>query len=164
MRKIPYQVEILETIGSFFFLNTPRFATRKDIESFSKQSYVFKTYLKGDDIAIQHKDGVAFLSGTVSDESHKLLAREILASLPGITEVISMLKKHDKVAALNNDARLICKVKSTLLLHQSVNAAETEVFANNGIVTLRGKATSTVQKNRRDQESCGQVVFGQKSS
>ena len=82
MRKIPYQVEILETIGSFFSSTPPLFATRTNIESFAKPSYVFKTYLKGDDIAIQHKDGVAFLSGTVSDESHKLLAREILASLP----------------------------------------------------------------------------------
>ena len=135
-------------MASFFSLTTPRFASRTDIESFAKQSYVFKTYLKGDDITIQYKDGVAFLIGTVSDESHKLLAREILASFPGITCVYSMLKEHSEVPALNKDERLISKVKSTLFFHQSVNAAETEVLAKNGIVTLRGKTASTAQKNR----------------
>ena len=148
MRKIPYRVELLETMASFFSFTTPRFASRTDIESFAKQSYVFKTYLKGDDITIQYKDGVAFLIGKVSDESHKLLAREILASFPGITRVYSMLKEHSEVPALNKDEHLISKVKSTLFFHQSVNAAETEVLAKNGIVTLRGKTASTAQKNR----------------
>ncbi len=148
MRKIPNRGELLETMASFFSLTTPRFASRTDVESFAKQSYVFKIYLKGDDITIQYKDGVAFLVGTVSDESHTLLAREILASFPGITHVYSRLKEHNEVPALNKDEQLISKVKATLFFHQSVNAAETEVLAKNGIVTLRGKTASTAQKNR----------------
>ncbi len=82
MRKTTYRKELLETMASLFSLNTPRFASTTDIESSAKQSYVFKTYLKGDDIAIQYKDGVAILIGTVFDESHKLLAQETVHSCP----------------------------------------------------------------------------------
>jgi len=52
------------------------------IESSAKQSYVFKTYLKGDDIKIQSKDGVVTLTGTVAEESHKSLAQETWQDCP----------------------------------------------------------------------------------
>ena len=84
MRKTPYHKELLETMASLFSLSTPLFTSRIDTESCARQSYVFRTYLKGDDITIQYKDGVAVLIGTVSHESHKLLAKETLASLPGV--------------------------------------------------------------------------------
>ena len=53
------------------------------IESSARQSYVFKTYLKDDAINIQSKDGVATLTGTVAEDSHKALAQETVANLPG---------------------------------------------------------------------------------
>ncbi len=146
MRKIPHRRELLETMASMFSLNTIRFASGADVESFARQSYVFKTYLKGDDITIQYKDGIATLIGTVFDESHKLLARETLARLPGVTGVYSKLEEHSQLPALNIDEWLAAKVKSTLLFHQNVNATETEVIADNGTITLRGKAASTAQK------------------
>ena len=108
---------------------------------------MFKTYLKGDDITIQYMDGVAILIGTVFDESHKLLAQETLASLPGVTGVYSKLEDRSEVPALNIDAWLAAKVKSTLLFHQNVNAAETEVIAKKGTIILRGKAASTAKKD-----------------
>ncbi|MFH1976085.1 MAG: BON domain-containing protein [Pseudomonadota bacterium] len=115
------------------------------IESSAKQSYVFKTYLKGDDIKIQSKDGVVSLTGTVSEESHKSLARETVASLPGVKSVDNKLEVKGEVPAAYTDAWLITKVKSTLLFHRNVNATATEIFAKDGTVTLRGKATSTAQ-------------------
>ena len=147
MRKTPYRKELLEAMVSFFSLKTPRSGSRTDVEAFARQSYVFKAYLKDDDITIQYKDGVAILIGTVFDESHKSLARETLASLPGVTGVYSKLEEHGEVAVLNIDAWLAAKVKSTLLFHQNVNAAETEVIARNGNIILRGKAASTAQKD-----------------
>jgi osmotically-inducible protein OsmY len=147
MRKPPNRNELMETMASLFSLNTLLFASRTDIESSAKQSYVFKTFLKGDDITIQHKDGVAILIGSVSEESHKLLARETLASLPGVTGVYSKLEEQWQVPAVNMDAWLAGKVKSTLLFHQSVNAAETEIIAKNGTIILRGKAASSAQKD-----------------
>ena len=55
MRKTPYRLELLETVAHLFSLNIPRLVFRADdlIEASAKQSYVFKTYLRGDDIAIR---------------------------------------------------------------------------------------------------------------
>jgi len=117
------------------------------IESSARESYVFKTYLKGDDIKIQSKDGVVILTGTVSEESHKSLARETVLSLPGVKSVDSKLEIKGEVPAAYSDAWLITKVKSTLFFHRNVRATKTEVFAKDGTVTLRGEATSAAQKD-----------------
>ena len=149
MKKTIYCLALIVTVASLFFVNVSLFASETDdrIESSAKQSYVFKTYLKGDDITIQSKDGVVALTGTVSEESHKSLARETVASLPGVKSVDNKLEVKGEVPAVNTDAWLIAKVKSTLLFHRSVSATETEVLAKDGTVTLRGKTTSTAQKN-----------------
>ena len=79
------------------------FASRtvNPIEALAKQSYVFKTYLKGDDITMQYKGGVVTLTGTVSDESHKLLAQEIISNLPGFKmEFNNMI--IERIASMTN--------------------------------------------------------------
>ena len=48
--------------------------------------------------------------------------------------------------AMNTDAWITAKVKTMLLFHRSVSAM-TEVNTTDGIVTLRGKATSQAQKD-----------------
>ena len=150
MKKTMYCLALATvTMAASFLINVSLFASETDdrIESSAKSSYVFKSYLKGDDITIQSKDGVVALTGTVSEESHKSLARETVASLPGVKSVDNNLELKGEVPAVNSDAWLITKVKSTLLFHRSVSATETEVLAKEGIVTLRGKATSGAQKN-----------------
>jgi len=136
-------------LASLLFISTPVFASGTDdsIEASAKQSYVFKTYLKGDDIKIQSKDGVVTLTGTVAEESHKTLAQEYVASLPGVKSVDNNLKEKGKVPAEHSDAWLITKVKAALLFHRNVNATGTEVLAKDGTVTLRGKAPSMAQKD-----------------
>jgi len=54
----------------------------KKIEAAAKESYVFKTYLQGDDIQIHSQDGVVTLTGSVSEESHLSLAADTVADLP----------------------------------------------------------------------------------
>ncbi|MBI5591297.1 MAG: BON domain-containing protein [Deltaproteobacteria bacterium] len=149
MKKTMYCLALVVTVASLFFINISLFASVTDdrIELSAKQSYVFKTYLKGDDIKIQSKDGVVTLTGTVSGESYKSLARDTVASLPGVISVDNKLEVKGEVPAMNTDAWLIAKVKSTLWFHRSVNATETEVLAKDGIVTLRGEATSAAQKD-----------------
>lgn len=149
MRKTTYRLELLETVASLFSLTIPLLTSRTDdyVEASAKGSYVFKTYLKGDDIAIQNKGGVVTLTGTVSNESHKLLARETIACLPGVTDVQNKLEEHGEVPSVNTDSWLLTKVKSTLFFHQSVNASQIDVIVKNGTVILRGKATSTAQKD-----------------
>lgn len=116
------------------------------IESSAKKSYVFKTYLEGDDIKIQSKDGVVSLTGTVSEESHKSLAQQTVADLPGVKSVDNRLEVKGDHPAENSDAWLSAKVKATLLLHQNVSA-KTEVSTKDGIVTLQGEATSQAEKD-----------------
>jgi len=149
MKKTMYCLALVVTVASLFFINVSLFASVTDdrIELSAKQSYVFKTYLKGDDIKIQSKDGVVTLTGTVSEESNKSLARETVASLPGVIRVDNKLEVKGEVPAVYTDAWLIAKVKSTLLFHRSVSATETEVLATDGTITLRGNAISAAQKD-----------------
>ena len=129
-------------------LGLPVHASTTDdrIESSARKSYVFKTYLEGDDINIQSKDGVVSLTGTVSEESHKSLAQETVADLPGVKSVDNRLEVKGAPTA-NSDALLMDKVKSALMFRRSVSAEKTEVDVKDGIVTLRGTATSQAQKD-----------------
>jgi hyperosmotically inducible protein len=116
------------------------------IESSARDSYVFKTYLKGDDIRIQSKDGAVKLTGVVSEESRRGLAKETVAGLPGVISEDNRLEVKGASPTPNSDAWLGEKVKTTLLFHRSVSAVTTEVGVKDGIVTLRGDAASQAQK------------------
>jgi len=149
MVKRTYRLALIATVVSLLLMNSPLFASETDdrIEASAKRSYVFQTYLKGDDISIQSKNGDVTLTGTVSDGSNKLLARETVASLPGVKSVDNKLKIKGDIPAEFSDAWLITKVKTTLLFHRNVNALGTEVLAEKGVVTLRGEAASIAQKD-----------------
>jgi osmotically-inducible protein OsmY len=131
-----------------FMTSAPLRASEIDdrIESSAKQSYVFKTYLKDDAIRIQSKDGVVALTGTVAEESHMSLAEDTVAGLPGVTRVDNKLAVKGERAAKGSDAWLITKVKTTLLFHRNVSGSQTQVNAKDGMVTLRGEATSQAQR------------------
>jgi len=116
------------------------------IELSAKQSYVFKTYLQGDDIKIQSRDGAVTLTGIVSENFHKSLAQETVADLPGVTSVDNRLEVKGAPPTANSDAWLRDKVKVALLFHRSVSARTTEVEVKDGIATLRGEALSQSQK------------------
>jgi osmotically-inducible protein OsmY len=140
----------LLTIAAIVLLvmSMPLYASNTDdrIESAARKSYVFKNYLKGDDIQIQAKDGLVTLTGTVSEESHKTLAQETVSSLQGVKSVDNRLEVKGERPAENSDAWLKAKVKVVLLFHRNVSAGKTEVDVNDGIVTLRGNADSEAQK------------------
>jgi osmotically-inducible protein OsmY len=124
-------------------------ATEKDdrIEATAKESYVFKTYLKDDGVNIKSTDGVVTLTGTVAQESHKSLAQETVASLPGVKSVDNKITvKGEGADAENSDAWITMKVKTTLLFHKNVSVM-TEVDTKDGIVTLRGEAANQAQKD-----------------
>jgi len=133
---------------ALFAFSMPVHASKMDsrIESSAKQSYVFKTYLKSDNIKVKSMDGVVTLTGTVSEESHKTLAQETVASLPGVKSVDNKLEIKGDAPTANSDAWLTGKVKSMLLYHRNVSGL-TEVDTKDGIVTLRGEANSQAQKD-----------------
>jgi hyperosmotically inducible periplasmic protein len=145
--KAIYSVALMVAAIALLTIDVPAYATKMDnrIESSAKKSYVFKTYLKDDDIKIESKNGAVTLTGTVSEEYHKSLAQETVSGLPGVKSVDNKLEVKGEQPAENSDAWLTAKVKTTLLFHRSVSAM-TEVTTKDGIVTLQGDATSQAQK------------------
>ncbi|MFA5180007.1 MAG: BON domain-containing protein [Syntrophales bacterium] len=148
MKKMYRLVVILFAAVALVALGTPVQASKMDgrIESSAKKSYVFKTYLKSDDIKIKSKDGVVALTGTVSEESHKTLAEDTVASLPGVKSVDNKLEVKGDTPTANSDAWVSGKVRTMLLFHRNVSGL-TEVNTKDGIVTLRGEANSQAQKD-----------------
>ena len=145
MGKMMYRILLLAVFGSLLLINVS-FASETDdqIMSSAKESYVFKTFLKDGDVQIQSKDGVVTLSGTVNEESHRLLAQETAANLPGVKSVNNELELKGERPAEMSDAWITLKVKSTLLFHRSVSAM-TEVNTKDGVVTLKGEADNQAQ-------------------
>ena len=117
------------------------------IESSAKQSYVYKTYLKNDAITVQSNDGAVTLTGIVAEDSHKALAKETVANLPGVKSVDDQLALKGDLPAENSDGWIGTKVKTALLFHRNVNAFKTEVDVKDGVVTLKGEALSQAQKD-----------------
>ncbi|MEN6432974.1 MAG: BON domain-containing protein [Smithella sp.] len=148
MKTIYRLVVMMMVVAVMLMLNMPVQASQMDnrIESSAKNSYVFKTYLKGDDIKVQSEDGVVTLTGTVSEESHKSLAQETVADLPGVKSVDNKLEVKGESPAPMSDAWITAKVKTIFLFHKNVSAM-TEVSTKDGIVTLRGKANNEAQKD-----------------
>jgi osmotically-inducible protein OsmY len=139
---------MIVAVVALLMSSVPVQASKMDdrIESSAKKSYVFKTYLKGDDIKIQSMDGVVSLTGTVSEESHKSLAQETVAGIPEVKSVDNRLEVKGERPAENSDVWLSTKVKTVLLFHRNVSAM-TEVNTKDGIVTLRGDAANEAQKD-----------------
>lgn len=146
--KTLFSLSIVLAAVALLTFSMPVHASKTDdrIESSAKQSYVFKTYLKGDEIKIRSKNGVVTLTGVVAEEAHKSLAQETVAGLPGVVSVDNKLEIKGSPPTANSDAWLRNKVKITLLFHSSVSAGKTEVDVKDAVVTLRGTADSMAQK------------------
>jgi len=146
--KAIYSAALMAAAIALLVISVPVYASKTDdrIESSARKSYNFKTYLKDDDIKIQSKDGAVTLTGLVSSESHKSLAKETVAGLPGVKKVDNRLEIKGAPPTANSDAWLKEKVHTTLLFHRSVSYVKTEVDVKDGIVTLRGNAENQAQK------------------
>jgi hyperosmotically inducible protein len=122
--------------------------TSDRIESSARKSYVFMTYLNGDDISIQTtNDSAVTLTGTVSEWSHRSLAEETVLGLPGVLRVENKLEVKSGKPDESSDVWTGMKVKFMLMFHRNVSSLKTEVDVKDGIVTLRGSATSEAQKD-----------------
>jgi osmotically-inducible protein OsmY len=149
MKKLLLVLSLIMTMSILFAGNANLYAATTDdrIESSAKQTYVFKTYLKDDNISVSSEGGNVTLTGTVAEESHMSLANDTVAGLPGVESVDNKLTTDAKSPSAGSDAWLITKVKFTLLFHKNVNAVATKVTAENGVITLRGEASSIAQKD-----------------
>ncbi|GFM36568.1 hypothetical protein DSM19430T_12520 [Desulfovibrio psychrotolerans] len=142
-------VTLMTAIASLLYLGGHLYASEVDdnIVKAAKQSYVFKHYLKDDNVDVKSNNGEVTLTGTVSDDASRALARETVASLPGVKSVDNKLNIKGTPPEAHSDAWLITKVKTTLLFHRNVSGAKTEVLASNGTITLRGEAVNSAQRD-----------------
>ncbi|HBE88491.1 MAG TPA: transport-associated protein [Elusimicrobia bacterium] len=139
---------IIAAAAALFALGGPAFAAKLDVRivDAARNSYVFRTYLAGDDIKISSKDGVVTLTGGVAEVSRKSLAQETVANLPGVRHVINELEVTGAPTP-SSDAWLSDKLKITLLFRRGARESRTEVEVKDGIATLRGRAESQAQKD-----------------
>jgi osmotically-inducible protein OsmY len=146
--KTTFPLSLAAAVSTIIFTSTPVRASETDsrIESAAAKSYVFKTYLKNDSIKTEAHDGNVTLTGTVCDASHKSIAGDTVASLPGVASVDNELTVTGKQPAEHSDTWIDMKVKTALLFHRNVSATGTTVYVNDGVVTLQGVASSEAQK------------------
>jgi hyperosmotically inducible protein len=146
--KSNYSVILPVVAVAMLMTSAPVLASKMDdsIESSAEKSYVFKTFLKNDDIKVESNNGDVTLMGSVDGESHKSLAQDTVANLPGVKSVDNRLQVKGEHPNENSNAWLDAKVKTTLLFHGNVSALTT-VSSNDGTVTLSGDAASQAQKN-----------------
>jgi osmotically-inducible protein OsmY len=146
--KSMFPLTLAAVVSTILLTSAPLRAASTDsrIESSAAKSYTFKTYLKDDSIKVDAKDGVVTLTGTVADASHKSMAENTVASLPGVMSVNNELVVSGEQPAEHSDAWITTKVKTALLFHRDVSATGTTVYTKDGVVTLEGEASSMAQK------------------
>ena len=146
--KSNYSLALIAVTGSLFLTTANLRATETDdrIEAAAAKSHVFKTYLKNDSIKTESKNGLVTLTGTVADASHKSLAESTVENLPGVKSVDNQLVVKGEAPAEHSDTWISMKVKSALLFHRNVSATATDVFVKDGVVSLRGEASSLAEK------------------
>ncbi|AGF77563.1 putative periplasmic or secreted lipoprotein [Desulfocapsa sulfexigens DSM 10523] len=145
-----YRMVLMAVVTVLLVATVPVLATASEaddsVESSAKSSYVFKNFLQNDDVTVKSMDGAVTLTGTVTEDTHKSLAQETVANLPGVKSVDNQLEVKGESALENSDSWITTKVKTALFFHRNVSAM-TEVDTNDGIVTLQGEATSQAQKD-----------------
>jgi hyperosmotically inducible periplasmic protein len=146
--KIMFPLTLAAAVSTILITSSPLRAADTDsrIESSAAKSYVFKTYLKDDSIKTDSKDGVVTLTGTVAEASHKSMAEDTVASLPGVKSVDNQLMVSGEQPAEHSDTWIKMKVQTALLFHRNVSVTGTTVYVKDGIVTLQGEASSMAQK------------------
>jgi osmotically-inducible protein OsmY len=146
--KTNHTLALMAAVGTMLVSSPTLRAADTDsrIESSAANSYTFKNYLKDDSIKTDSKNGVVTLTGTVADASHKSMAENTVASLPGVKSVDNQLVVSGEQPAEHSDAWITAKVKTTLLFHRNVSATGTTVYTKDGVVTLQGEASSMAQK------------------
>jgi Predicted periplasmic or secreted lipoprotein len=141
-----YPLALVVAVAALVGSSMPLRASETDgrIETSFKKTYVYKTYLKDESIKISSKDGAVTLSGAVYNDTHKPMAQDVAEALPGVRSVDNRIEV--KGPTENSDTWVSMKVKTALVFHRNVNAQKTEVYVKDGIVTLKGEASSPAQK------------------
>jgi len=141
---------VLATVaGAMLASTTPLGATDSNdgmIESLFMKTHVYRKYLKDDAVKAEASNGVVTLTGTVAEESHRALAEGIAECLPGVIRVDNRLEIKAQDIPESADACIRRKVNLALLFHRNINFNKTAIEVKDGVVTLKGEASSLAQK------------------
>jgi len=118
----------------------------KTIEARVKASYVFKSYLKGDDVKVQCKDGVVTLTGTVRNENHMIMAVDTVADMKGVKNVENKMEVAGGIPVKRSDAWIHMKLETMLKMHRNLESELTAIEVKDGNVVLKGVADNEAQK------------------
>ncbi len=131
---------------ALLMINVPVYATATDdiIETAAKESYVFKNYLQDDTIVVESKDGTVTLTGIVTEESHKVLAQELVESIVGVIVVDNQLQIKNETAK-SSDALIFSRVRLAIMSHRTLRGIDVHFIVENGTVTITGMAINTAQ-------------------
>jgi hyperosmotically inducible protein len=88
-----FPLTLAAVVSTMLITSAPVRAADTDsrIESSAAKSYTFKTTSRTIPSRPDSKDGVVTLTGTVADASHKSMAENTVASLPGVKSVDNQL-------------------------------------------------------------------------
>ncbi len=134
-------------MGSMVVTSFAEPLTDEQIEKAAKDSYVYRKYLKDNDVSVTSKEGIVTLKGTVDNDNQKKLAEETMQGMPDVKSVDNQLEVKNASEDKTSDQWIETKVKAALLFHRSVSALDTEVEVKDGVVTLKGEAESLAQKD-----------------
>jgi len=119
----------------------------KEVEKEDEGEMVEQFEMKNEKIEINSDNGAVTLTGTVSETSQRPMAQHIAEALPGVRGVDNQILVAGEPIAEDSDVWIRSKVKAMLLFHRNVSASKTEVNVANGVVTLRGEAINSAQKD-----------------
>jgi osmotically-inducible protein OsmY len=101
-----------------------------------------------DEVAVEVRDGVAILHGTVGTPVQRAEAVRIARGVPGVLRVDDQLRVHEMSVIGQADADTQSAVMDALLVDDEVNAGGVEVEVQGGTVTLRGRVALASQRDR----------------
>ncbi len=116
----------------------------KTAEKSIEQSYTYHSVLQGN-VKVSVDNGVAKLTGKVSDTNQKKLAEDTASGTSGVTSIDSRIKV-DPDTKERSDDWIKFKAKTELLVRANVSSTNTKIDVVDGVVMLSGTAESTAQK------------------
>lgn len=107
------------------------------------------------------------LSGEVLNDTHKPMAENTAEAIVGVKSVKNNIVVKEDRSPESSDTWIMMKVKTVLVFSGNVSARKTEVDVKDGVVTLKGTATSAAQKDlttqyAKDVEGVKRVVNNMK--
>jgi osmotically-inducible protein OsmY len=116
-------------------------------------TYQISPFLRGSDISVSVENGKVTLTGTVSEDVNKDLAKAIAAGVEGVRSVDNQIKvdenyqaakpeKERGYAVMVDDAGITTAIKSKLMWSKFSDGVTTDVDTYQGKVTLSGEVSN----------------------